>query len=116
MQQVILAFLSFMDHNASALIGLLGVTLGSILAPIVNCLIAKATRQKQTRLEKAQKQLLEKMLNHSEYQWRSLNTLKNVIGADESTTKILLLDLGARGTDDGKNWGLISRNPLPNSP
>ena len=46
--------------------------------------------------------------------WRNLETLKRVIGADGDTTIRLLLDVGARGSQKGNVvWGLIARNPLP---
>lgn len=54
------------------------------------------------------------MLRSPKYQWRKLETLKHVIGADEETTKRLLLEVGARASEDGQPlWGLIERNPLP---
>lgn len=54
------------------------------------------------------------MLSKKEYQWRELSTLMHVIGADEETTKRLLLEVGARASEDGKSlWGLVTRNPLP---
>jgi len=37
----------------------------------------------------------------------------HVIGADEATTKRLLLEIGARGSEDGQDlWGLLERNPF----
>lgn len=39
-----------------------------------------------------------------------------VIGADEETTKRLLLEIGARSSEDGRPlWALIRRQPLPSS-
>ena len=58
--------------------------------------------------------MLTEMLNHPKWTWRELATLQHVIGADEETTKRLLLELGARASEDGKPlWGLKQRNPLP---
>lgn len=55
------------------------------------------------------------MLRNPKYQWRKLETLMHVIGSDEETTKRLLLQVGARASEDGKPlWGLIERNPMPN--
>lgn len=50
-------------------------------------------------------------------EWRKLSTLSRVIGADADTTKRLLIELGARGSEkpreDGEEvWGLISKHPL----
>lgn len=53
------------------------------------------------------------MLNHKDYTWRNLSTLSHVIGADEETTKRLLLEVGARASEDGKDlWAMKSRAPL----
>ena len=45
--------------------------------------------------------------------WRKLDTLMHVIGANEETTKRLLLDIGARGSEDKQElWGLIKFHPF----
>ena len=45
--------------------------------------------------------------------WRTFETLRSVIGADEQTTKRLLIKIGARGsTKDGRNWALRKDQPL----
>jgi hypothetical protein len=45
--------------------------------------------------------------------WWELHTLMHVIGADEETTKRLLIEIGARGSEDGKDfWGLIKHHPF----
>lgn len=37
----------------------------------------------------------------------------HVIGADESTTKQLLLEIGARGSEDKQElWGMIKHHPF----
>jgi hypothetical protein len=70
--------------------------------------------RRQNRLDKARKKLLRQMLNVPQYPWRNLETLSSVIGADEETTRRLLLEIDARGAEnDPTVWGLISRNPLP---
>jgi hypothetical protein len=46
-------------------------------------------------------------------EWRTFDTLMSVIGANETTTKRLLLEIGARGsTKDGRSWALIEHQPL----
>ncbi|MCC5886787.1 MAG: hypothetical protein JJT88_10165 [Gammaproteobacteria bacterium] len=66
------------------------------------------------RRDQPRKTLLLRMFENREHSWRRLDTLMHVIGADEETTKRLLLELGARASEDGKPlWGLIARNPLP---
>ena len=53
------------------------------------------------------------MLGHNDYTWRKLDTLMHVIGADEEKAKRLLLELGARASEDGQSlWALKSRAPL----
>jgi hypothetical protein len=45
--------------------------------------------------------------------WRNISTLSRVVGADEETTKKLLIEIGARGSElDDKLWGLIKYHPL----
>ena len=49
---------------------------------------------------------------------RTLNTTAThsggTSGADEQTTKRLLIEVGARASEDGQPlWGLVERNPLP---
>ena len=51
--------------------------------------------------------------------WRKLSTLARVIGADTYTTRRLLIELGARGSEKPREdleevWGLISKHPLEN--
>ncbi len=70
---------------------------------------------KETSLDEARKELLLKMLDKKK--WRHLSTLSRVIGADEDTTRRLLIEAGARSsekerTDGEEPWGLISKNPL----
>jgi hypothetical protein len=67
--------------------------------------------------DKARIKLLTKMLDVK--QWRFLSTLSRVIGADEDTTRRLLIEAGARSsekerTDEEEPWGLISKNPIGN--
>jgi hypothetical protein len=45
--------------------------------------------------------------------WRSLKSLANVVGLDADTTRRLLLEIGARGSEKSSNvWSLASRSPL----
>jgi hypothetical protein len=67
------------------------------------------------RLEDGRTKLLLQMLRDGRFQdrWRKLSTLSRVVGADEDSTKRLLIDVGARGSekDDGL-WGLIESHPF----
>lgn len=97
-----------------ALIGVAGAVIGSIATVAVSivghCLKAHAIAKR----EKPRRDLLLQMLKHPEYNWRKLDTLMHVIGADELTTKRLLLEVGARASEEGYPlWGLVERNPLP---
>ena len=98
------------------MIGVAGAIVGSvstIAAQFVSHCLQERSRKNN---EKPKKQLLEKMLRSEKHTWRKLETLMHVIGTDEENTKRLLLSLGARASEDGKNlWGLIERNPLPDS-
>jgi hypothetical protein len=63
--------------------------------------------------DEKRKQILLQMLTHQKYKWRSFDRLKHVVGADDETTKRLLLEIGARASACGKPiWGLITRNPF----
>jgi hypothetical protein len=97
-----------------ALIGIAGAVIGSVATiagnVVLHCLKARAAMKR----EKPRRDLLLQMLRHPEYNWRKLDTLMHVIGVDEPTTNRLLLEVGARASEDGQPlWGLIERNPLP---
>lgn len=103
------------DGVVIALIGVFGAIIGSVATVatqlMAHCLHARSEEKK----EGPRKALLKTMLNDPRWTWRELKTLRHVIGADEEATKKLLLDLGARASEDGQPlWGLIKRNPLPN--
>ena len=47
-------------------------------------------------------------------EWRQLDTLARVIGADYATTKRLLIELGARGSEtESDAWAMKAMKPLP---
>nr|WP_321509304.1 hypothetical protein [uncultured Celeribacter sp.] len=94
---------------AGAAIGILG-TLGS------TWLAHHLHGQKQSRIDKARKDLLKKTLaGAGKNGWMSVETLAHVIGADLDTTRALLIEIDARGSlgTSKEMWSLISRNPLP---
>jgi hypothetical protein len=71
----------------------------------------------RSRKDKARKQLLRNMLEAKNQaypqRWRSLTTRMHVIGASEETTKRLLLEIGARASENGQDlWGLVKYHPL----
>ena len=46
-------------------------------------------------------------------QWRKLSTLSSVIGSNNETTKRLLIEVEARGSESNNElWGLIKHHPL----
>ncbi|HYA40606.1 MAG TPA: hypothetical protein VEF34_04855, partial [Syntrophobacteraceae bacterium] len=69
------------------------------------------------RADIPRKRLLMTMLKSKSHEWRQLSTLMNVIGADEETTKRLLIEKGARASENGQAiWALIESKPLPTVP
>ena len=96
-----------------ALIGVGGAVIGSVATLAGNFLMHWLKNRDEKNKEKPARGLLTEMLNDREYTWRKLDTLKHVIGANEETTKRLLLEVGARASEDGKDlWALKSRAPL----
>lgn len=98
-----------------AMVGLIGAIVGAVLALLGNLLLAWVQNRKQNSLDTARKKLLQQMLDLRD--WRMLSTLSRVIGAESDTTRRLLIELSARGSekprDDGEEvWGLISKHPL----
>ena len=99
-----------------ALIGVAGAVIGSVATVAVTWLRHYLQAKSDSKRDQPRKDLLLKMLNHKEHTWRSLDKLMHVIGTDETTTKRLLLEIGARASEDGQQlWGLTERNPLPDS-
>lgn len=96
-----------------ALIGVAGAVIGSIATMAgsigLHCLKERAVAKR----DEPRKKLLLQMLRDPQHSWRKLETLSHVIGADEETTKRLLLSIGARASKDGQAlWSLTERNPL----
>lgn len=98
-----------------ALIGLIGVVAGALITVAGSFALHWIQDLPLRRLDLGRKNLLEKMLRDPRFKdkWRKIETLSRVIGTDEETTKRLLIEVGARGSekDDGF-WGLIENHPL----
>jgi hypothetical protein len=98
-----------------AVVGLIGVIAGAVIAVLGSIVLHWLQDGPRRRLEGGRKELLLQMLRDGRFQdrWRKLSTLSRVIGADEDSTKRLLIDVGARGSekDDGL-WGLIESHPF----
>lgn len=91
---------------------------GAVVVAIVSATIPPLAEwirnREKRRLDSIRKGLLKGMLGYKKFEWRDLRTLSDVIGADPSETKRLLLEIGARGSETkATHWGLISRHPLP---
>ena len=96
-----------------ALIGVAGAVVGSVATMAASVLLHCMKERAAAKRDEPRKKLLLEMLENPQYQWRKLETLMHVIGADEKTTKYLLLVVGARASEDGQPlWGLTKRNPL----
>jgi len=88
--------------------------IGAATTPVGIILTHWLQNRRANRIDFERKKLLKTMLNRSDWKWRNLDVLSHVIGADEDTTKRLLLEIAARASEDGqKKWGLISRVGLP---
>jgi hypothetical protein len=97
----------------AAWIGLVGAVIGGLLTPAGRLIESSIINRSAERAQKTRKHLLLQMLSSEEHSWRSLTTLSSVIGSSEDATKDLLLQIGARASEDGKPlWALIERHPL----
>ena len=96
-----------------ALIGFGGVVVGAVLSVAGQFALHWFQERSRRRADDKRKKLLNMMLKETPNTWRSFDVLKHVVGADDEATKRLLLEIGARGSEDGQNlWGLLSRNPF----
>lgn len=98
-----------------AVIGVAGGIVGALIALLGSVLLHWLQDRKANALDRDRKKLLKEMLEARD--WRKLSTLSRVVGADGDTTKRLLIQLGARGSemvreDAEEVWGLISKHPL----
>lgn len=98
-----------------AFVGFAGVIVGAIISVSGNFLLHWYQDKSRRKLDEGRKNLLEQMLRDTRFvdRWRNITTLSRVVGADEVTTKRLLIEVGARGSekDDGL-WGLLEYHPL----
>ena len=98
-----------------AVVGLVGAIIGSAITILGNVFLHWFQARKESKLDSSRIKLLKNMLDQK--QWRFLSTLSKVIGADEDTTRRLLIEAGARSSEKERNdgeepWGLISKNPI----
>jgi hypothetical protein len=99
----------------TAVVGLIGVVVGSALT-LLSKVVEQCLKERSiAKNDRPRKKLLMEMLEDSRFtnNWRKLDTLMHVIGANEETSKRLLLELGARGSEDQQElWGLIKHHPF----
>ena len=95
------------DGIWAAIIGVIGLLVGSIVSE------ARHWRKDRAalRLENRQKELLRSLLAESGHEFRKLSTLMHTIGADEDTTKRLLIAIGARASTDGQPLWKMAAGP-----
>jgi len=96
--------------------GLLGVVVGACVTLGGILLQHYLTNRDQKKLDDIRKKDLLHMLHNPPpgQEWRKLDTLARVIGADYETTRRLLIELGARGSEtESDAWALKTRKPLP---
>jgi len=99
----------------TAIVGLIGVIVGACLTILGNIVMHWLKQKAEAKRDEPQKTLLREMLEDQRFsgRWRKLETLVHVIGADEETTKRLLLEIGARGSEDKQDlWGLQKYHPF----
>lgn len=99
----------------AAIATLIGVFAGSSLTIMGNFFLHWLQERPRRKLEKKQKRMLMKLLDDERFadQWRKLSTLSSVIGSDNETTKRLLIEIKARGSEsDDDLWGFIKHHPL----
>lgn len=99
----------------TAIVGLIGVIVGSLLTILGNLVLHCLRERSAAKKDEPRKKLLLEMLEDESYpqHWRQLDTLMHVVGASAETTKRLLLEVGARASEDGQpKWGLLKYHPL----
>ena len=95
--------------------GLFGVFVGGFVSWIGIWLKYKLDTKRGLKLDNLRKADLRQMLENTSKgkEWRRLETLSCVIGADFETTTRLLVEIGARGSEsENEVWALKSKKPL----
>ena len=96
-----------------ALIGISGAVIGSLGTLAGQWQVHRLKVKEEKSKDGPRRQLLLKMLESNDNDWRKLETLSHVIGADQEKTKTLLIEIGARASEDGKElWALLKNKPL----
>jgi len=96
--------------------GFFGVVTGVAASAVAMWVQHHLQNKEQKKLDDLRKIDLLHMLENppQNNEWRKLETLSRVIGADYATTTRLLVEIGARGSETGSDvWALKSQKPLP---
>ena len=98
-----------------ALIGLAGAGVGATATLAAVYMQHHFQTRKQEKIDSARRAMLISLLNNppAGKEWRRLETLARVIGADHTETTRLLIEVGARGSEREENvWALSALKPL----
>ena len=118
MDEIVQHIYIFHSTNTVLLTGifsLLGAIIGASITVIGNILNDKIKSSREYIRNTNRRKILIQMLEDDRFteKWRNFKTLKHVIGADDETTKQLLIECGARASEDGQDiWGLLKFHPL----
>jgi hypothetical protein len=96
-------------------LGIIGVAVGSIGQFFIDRLRYNRETKAQRELDDRRKELLKEALENPPpgNEWRQLQTLSRIIGANYETTTRLLIEIGARGSEtENEVWALRSEKPL----
>lgn len=72
-----------------AFIGVIGALVGSLLTILGNIIIEWFKNKNEKKIDKQRQDILKEMLEDTEYEWRTLETLAAVVGCDEEKTKTI---------------------------
>jgi hypothetical protein len=94
--------------------GVLGASIG-VLGTLAASFLSHSLQNARTHsLAEKRRQRLKRELESPHYTWRSIERLCAVIGADESATVELLIEIDARTSQTSKKvWALESKAPWP---
>lgn len=96
-------------------LGIVGVAVGGIGQFFIDRFRHERETRAQRELDDRRKELLKDALETPPpgSEWRKLQTLSRIIGADYETTTRLLIEIGARGSEkENEVWALRSKKPL----
>lgn len=96
-------------------VGLIGVAIGTFITLAGKMAFHMFQGIPDRDLRSKRRNILLSMLEDDRHpeRWRNLSTMSAVIGASPEETTILLIDIGARGSEKGEGkWGLIKYHPL----